>query len=196
MIKQRLIEKILLLLFCFSNLCFTRCGKDKTSKAVLPAISQEGKNTIGFTINDEVWVPYAKCGGFSNPCGEMHVEYGPPAVPSGVLGFGFTRKNGDRRSDLTISSGISETITSIGDKVDSINVEYSDNVLSTDGYFVGPQPGSQFVITKNDPQNQIISGEFELVLRERKNVGTVTNNIITLKSGRFDFKFNVCKCTQ
>lgn len=51
-------------------------------------------------------------------------------------------------------------------------------------------------ITKIDFQNQIISGQFEFILRERKNDGTVTDNLITLKDGRFDFKFNACKCSN
>lgn len=37
------------------------CKEDPTKNAVLPPATQEGKNTIGFTINGEVWVPYAKC---------------------------------------------------------------------------------------------------------------------------------------
>lgn len=189
-------KKLILLISCFSLLCFAKCRKDKMPNAVLPPVTQVGKNTIGFAINDAVWVPYYKCGFGRNPCGEAHVEYGPPSTPQGTLDFGFTREEGSKRSDLSISSALIGTITTEGDKTDSIAVEYSDNSLSADGYFVGPLSGSKFTITKIDPQNQIISGQFELVLKERKNNGIVTNNSIILKNGRFDFKFNVCKCSN
>ena len=42
--------------------------------ATLPPITQEGKNTFGCKVDGEVWVPYYKCGGTGNPCGELIVD--------------------------------------------------------------------------------------------------------------------------
>ena len=61
------------LIICFS---LTGCKKDPTKNAKLPPITQEGKNTIGFTIDGEVWVPYYKCSLMGDPCGEIHASYG------------------------------------------------------------------------------------------------------------------------
>lgn len=182
-----------LLLF---TLCFAKCRKDKLPTSGLPSATQEGRNTIGFTINREVWVPYAKCGFGQNPCGEIHADYSIPSTSLNSIDYMFRRSVGLKSSSLYISSVMTGTITSVGEKTDSIGVEYRDDNLSNDGYFVGPIPGSKFTITKIDFSNQIISGAFELILKERKNTGTVTNNLITLKDGRFDLKFNACKCSN
>lgn len=56
-----------LLLILFTILTTGSCKKDPIKNAVLPPATQEGKNTVGFTINSEVWVPYYKCQSFSNP---------------------------------------------------------------------------------------------------------------------------------
>ena len=141
-------------------------------------------------------MPYAKCGFMRDPCREISARYGAPggAATNGI-DFGFTRMRKDKMSYLLISSG-SAKITTVGEKIDSIGISYSDNDLSNDGYFIGPLPGSKFIITNIDFQNEIISGQFELILIERKNDGTVTNKSIVLKDGRFDFRFNACKCTK
>ncbi|MFZ6025179.1 MAG: hypothetical protein ACOYVG_12085 [Bacteroidota bacterium] len=196
-INKQFMKKFLLVLSCFSLLCFAKCRKDKIPAAILPPATTEGKNTVGFTIDREVWVPYAKCAAFSNPCREIHVEYGPPSAPYGALNFAFTRIQNGKRSDLTISTGtFGVTISTIGDKTDSIGISYNDNELSVDGYFIGPLSGSKFIITNIDFQNQVIAGVFDLILQERKNNGTITNKIIILKDGRFDFQFNACKCSN
>lgn len=180
-------------LFTFS-LFFSGCKKDPTKNAKLPPITQEGKNTIGFTIDGEVWVPYYECRFMGDPCGEIHASYGEAggAAPNGI-GFGFNRVRNDKFSGMSISSTGNGTITSSGIKTDSISVEFQGETL--EGHipvFRGPLSGSKFVITKFDPQNQIISGEFEFVLKEYNGTG----KIITVKDGRFDFRFNACKCSN
>ena len=171
----------------------TACKKDKPPPAVLPPITQEGKNTVGFTIDGDVWVPYAKCGFGSDPCGEISARYGSPlAAPNGI-GFQFARYRGDKSSSLTISSGIfGNTITTVGDKIDSISIDFQrENWNGNSGAYSGLRPGSSFIITKIDHQNQIISGNFKFVLRENN-----TTNELVLDNGRFDFKFNACECSN
>jgi hypothetical protein len=176
---------------------FTGCKKnnDPTKNAVLPPATQEGKNTVGFTIDGEVWVPYSKCESFSNPCNEILARYGASggAAPNGI-DFGFTRTRGSKSSHLTISSSGIGTITTVGNKIDSIGITYrpEDWASGNSGFFTGPLPGSKFIITKIDYQSKIISGEFEFVLLEQNGSGRT----ITLKDGRFDFTFNACKCSN
>ena len=176
-----------------ASLIFISCKKDPTKNAKLPPITQEGKNTVGFTIDGEVWVPYYKCGFMRDPCGEINASYGEAggAAPNGI-DFGFTRMRKDKMSYLLISTG-SIAITTVGEKTDSIYASFVDeDSYGNNKRYSGPLPGSKFVITKLDKQTQIISGEFEFILREENGSGRV----ITIKDGRFDFRFNACKCSQ
>ena len=171
-------------------------NSDPTKNAKLPAATQEGKNTIGFTINGEVWIPYYKCRSFGNPCAEFSARYGVSggAAPN-AIDFAFTRKRENKSSSLSISSSGLGTITTMGSKIDSIDVSFTaENWSGNTGAFGGPYLGgtNKFIVTKIDYQNQIISGEFELVLIEQNGTG----NTITLKDGRFDFQFNACKCSN
>ena len=179
-----------------TSLFFVSCKKDPTKNAKLPPITQEGKNTVGFTIDDEVWVPYAKCGFMRDPCGEISTTYGESggSAPN-AFDLQIARQRGNKLSVLTISSSGIGTITSIGNKIDSISIDFQDeNWTGNTGIYSGPFFGgnSKFVITKFDSQNQIISGEFIFDLIEQNGSG----HIITLKDGRFDFKFNFCKCSR
>ena len=185
-----------LFIFSLISFSFIGCKKDPTKNATLPAASQEGKNTIGFTINGEVWVPYEKCAAFSNPCREITARYGTSggAAPNGI-DFGFTRRrNGlNTTSYLLITSSGVGTITTIGNKIDSVYVNFTaENSIGNNDTYSGGLPGSNFIITKVDQQDQIISGKFEFILRENNGSGRT----ITLKDGRFDFKFNACHCSN
>ena len=185
--KPQIFPSIIFLLIF--SLFFTACKKDPTKNAKLPPITQQGKNTVGFTINDEVWVPYYKCRSFSNPCGEILARYGASggAAPNGI-DFGFNRERKDKFSGLSISSAGNGTITSIGDKVDSVGVEFQDeNWTGNTGIYRGPVGGdSKFIITKFDPQNQIISGEFVFDLIEQDGSG----HIITINPHCSKVSFN------
>jgi hypothetical protein len=183
-----------LFLIITSSCIAASCKKDPTANAVLPPATQEGKNTVAFTINGEVWVPYYKCRYFISPCHEISAKYGAlgGTAPNGI-DFGFTRERRGKFSSLSVSSTGLGTITTIGNKIDSIGISFSDeNSSGNDGQYGGPLPGSKFIITKIDHQNEIISGEFELIFIEQNRSGKT----LTLKDGRFDFKFNACKCSN
>jgi hypothetical protein len=192
--KIKLLSPILFLLF--SSLLFSNCKKDPTKNAKLPPATQEGKNTVGFTIDGEVWVPYHKCSYFGDPCGEISATYGESggAAPN-AFDLQLSRQRNNKLSVLTISSSGVGTITSIGNKIDSIHINYQDeNSSGNNGIYGGPigVDNNQFIITKFDYQNQIISGEFSFILIEQNGSG----NKLIIKDGRFDFTFNYCKCSQ
>ena len=168
------------------------CKKSKP-ETTLPPATQEGKNTVGFTINGEVWVPFYKCGFGQDPCGEISARYSTPFAAPDAISFQFERRRKDKSSSLTISSSMRGTVRSIGNKVDSISAVFlGENSAGNNDYYYGPLPGSKFIITKIDHQAQIISGEFELILIEQNGSGKE----ISIKDGRFDFKFNACKCSN
>jgi hypothetical protein len=189
-VKNIFLPCLLLVAFVFIN---AHCKKEHPPKGVLPPITQEGKNTIGFTVGGDVWLPYFKCSFSGNPCGEIEARYGSPLAQPNGIDFSFKRRIGNISSSLIISSSPSGTITSLGDKTDSIAVIYqSEGTDASSRYYYGPLPGSSFIITKIDLLNQIISGQFEFIVREQ-NGG---NSEVTLKDGRFDFTFNACKCSS
>jgi hypothetical protein len=182
--------------FLITFLLSTSCKKQKdpTKNAQLPPATQEGKNTVGFTIDGEVWVPYARCGFGQDPSGEISARYGATggAAPHGI-GFQFSRFRNNKSSSLTIFNWQGTTTTTIGEKIDSIGITFrNENSSGNNDRYTYPLPGSKFIITKLDKQNQIISGEFEFILTEQNGSGKT----IILKEGRFDFKFNACKCSN
>lgn len=192
---KHFLQQLIALIFFSSLLINTGCKKDNPPPAILPTITQEGKNTVGFTINGDVWVPYASCSGWgANPCGEISAYYGRPWAQQDQISFSFKRKIGDKLSSFRINSpGFGETITTIGNKIDSIRVSYTPEIPSSGGApdFGYPRPGSYFNVTFLDHQNQIISGNFKFILR-----GYGTGEELILDNGRFDFKFYACKCSR
>jgi hypothetical protein len=182
-----------LILILFSPLLVaSNCHKDKFAPAVLPGATQEGKNTIGFSIAGGVWQPYHKCTLSGDPCAEISARYDLPLGPKNSIDFGFSRVRNGKLSYLLISAPYA-TITSPGEKIDSVGVTFADeNRSGNDGAYSGIMPGSNFTITKLDLTNQIISGTFNFILSEDNRSGRT----VQLTDGRFDFKFNACLCSN
>ena len=190
-IKPLIMKKIFFFLSILGCFCFTTCKKDKPSKN-LPPITQEGKNTIGFKVNGEVWTPYYECRYFGNPCGEIHARYGPPYNVIDRFSVGATRQNSGKASFLTISS--LHPVTTTGNKYDSVTIYYtgensSDNSDKWSKQSAGGPPGV-FEITKIDLDKEIISGIFSFILYEDSGSGRT----LEITDGRFDFKMNACIC--
>jgi hypothetical protein len=177
-----------LILFAIAILALNSCKKDPTKNAVLPEATQEGNNTVGFILNDEVWVPYGDC---KTRCNKILARYGLPSTEEFGIDFQFGREKGGKVSALTISSTLIGNITSTGNKIDSIGVNFQgENSLGNTDRYSRMQSGSKFIITKIDTINRIISGEFEFILNEDSGSGKQ----IILKNGRFDLKMNACLC--
>jgi hypothetical protein len=179
-----------LILLTMAILAINSCKKDPTKNAVLPEATQEGKNTVGFILNDEVWVPYGKC---KTLCNKISARYGFPDAEEFGIDFQFKREKLGKTSGLTISSTLIGNITSLGDKIDSIGVNFQgENSNGNSDDYSRLQKGSSFNITKLDKVNRIISGEFEFILNE----DTGSGKQIILKNGRFDLKMNACLCDK
>lgn len=187
-------KTILLIFLSPVFLLNAKCKKDKINPpAVLPAITQEGKNTFGCKVNGEVWVPYYKCGGTGNPCGELIVDIArlsQNVLPTAIhIGAAIKYKD-NTISSLSINSPINTGVNNTGNKIDSVELEYvKPGVIQ---YFEGNGSGFQntFTITKLDTINKIIAGTFEATLYR-----SLTDSI-RITEGRFDLKFQVCKCSN
>lgn len=176
----------LLLIFLVS---ISACRKDHINNQILPAETQNGKNTIGFTLNGQVWLPYYTCSLGSDPCGKILARYGTGfGGRANHIGFSFTRRANGKFSFLQISPILAiSTITSTGNKIDSVSVGYFSDERKN---FANVLPGSNLNITKLDTLGKIISGTFHFFLSEYNNPG----NTIEIKDGRFDLVFNACLC--
>ena len=180
-------------IFCIANIILPALGivscKKSVPSNVLPPSTQEGKNTVGFKVNGKVWTPYSKCSFSQNPCGAIDLEYNLPNTPKYSFGFNLSRTS-DPNSSFRVGTFTSSTISTIGNKYDSVDVIYTDysngNIID---YTKSYNPKGNFTITKIDFNNQIISGTFECTLY------SATDSVV-ITEGRFDCKFYTCICNN
>lgn len=159
-------------------------AKKDGPSTTLPEATQEGKNTMGMKVNGEVWTPYSECGLGQNPCGAISLEFHTPYTNAYYLSFGGSRKSNGALSSLIFSSSINSTISTIGNKYDTLNVTYGAGLTD---YIKSSKSKGSFIITKLDFTKEIISGTFEYTLYRG-------NDSVVITDGRFDCKFRTCFC--
>ena len=169
-----------------------KCSKDKTNPpTTLPPITQEGKNTFGCKVNGGIWVPYYKCGGSGNPCGELFVDVYPAIIQQKIpieINMSFTKKNQDNSSTgFQINTKQNFKLFTTGNKIDSLNIEFSTSSFK---FYRNSNNNGSFQLTKLDTLNNIISGLFETTLY------VSATDSVKITEGRFDLKFQVCKCSN
>jgi hypothetical protein len=184
--KKSLLIAVFFLLLFFITGC--SCKKQITDSNGLPSITQEGKNTVGFKVNGKVWTPYSPCGFSQDPCGAIQLGYNLSTAPMYYFALGVSR-NSNPRSSFGIVSITPYTISTIGNKYDSVNVTYTDYSNGLDIYIQSYNHKGNFIITKIDFTNQIISGTFECTLY------SATDSVV-ITDGRFDCKFYTCICNN
>ncbi len=153
----------------------TGCDRNKdstTKKDVLPPITQEGKNTFGCKVNDEVWVPK----------GSISV----PALTSNYQNNSFSiAVNRSADNEYLYYNGYftSAGQYSLYDPLQTIFYSKEINGIlhqySTDSDHTGVM-----TITKLDTSEGIISGTFYFDA-----IDTVTNEVVHVTDGRFDVKY-------
>jgi hypothetical protein len=166
------------------------CHKEKLPD-VLPPATLEGKNTIGFKINGQVWIPGGtKRAPFGSQCPGMRVEYGDIRNGGkGSLNISVARvKNG--KSGILGIGAMQNSIMDTGQYLHKMFIQYSDGGAYISGSFSGPiySEGGYFHINKLDTIKKIISGQFAFSLKSNN-----TGELVHITEGRFDFHYNVCK---
>ncbi|WP_017257290.1 DUF6252 family protein [Pedobacter arcticus] len=175
--KQKLNRQTLfLLLLALSFTLFTgmKCKKENNSvNNQLPPITQEGKNTFGFLLNGEVWLPKAPI-----LKSKLDLSY-DPTYNGGALGISAKRILSENNQMYLSIGGIN--INKPGTynfEPPFKNVSYSDDVCY---YTDGAKISGSITITKLDLKgNGIISGTFNFKLEKE---GCPT---INATEGRFD----------
>jgi hypothetical protein len=182
----KLLRCMLLLTFIVA---FTTCKKDGPS-TILPEATQEGKNTMGMKVNGEVWTPYYPCGAFLNPCGAMEFSYNKTNNLLYNINLGSSRNINGGKTTFGFYTVPNASISSSGNKYDSIYVTYTDYMVASGGwvdYSKSYNPKGKFIITKLDFAKEIISGTFEMTLYNN-------GDSVVITDGRFDCKFYTCVC--
>jgi hypothetical protein len=184
-------RNLLILLLCTLPL-LSACKKEAPS-TTLPEATQEGKNTAGFLLDGQVWVPFARCGFSEDPCREISGNYGLPYADEDHIDFRISRIHEDKHSSLIFTGHL--PMSAPGDYSNDVNVIFlSEETKGSEGRytFSGSSSSAQgsFILTKVDHENQIISGTFSFTLRESNGSG----KSIEITDGRFDFKMNACIC--
>ncbi len=171
-----------------------QCRKNKnTSPVELPPVTQDGKNTFGFKLNGEIWIPYSECSFSGNPCGELFTDV-YRTQPSEMLPFSFSLAFAKDEKDNTSTAFSIQTkasgIYTIGNKIDSLTILFTKPVGQLYYNYNYHGKMEKVEITKVDVANGIISGVFELTLYQS------INDSVKITEGRFDLRFPLCKCSK
>ncbi|HSC55073.1 MAG TPA: hypothetical protein VLC98_15685 [Phnomibacter sp.] len=174
----------LCILFCFS---YAQCLKDKLyddglDDSGLPHITQEGKNTLGFMLNREPWVPKG-----NNGSGKLSVDV-DFGFKNGIFNLAGSRQVNGVLEQFTI--GISDSLNFIKPVYtfnvfpnSSLGVSYTNDTCDYFNKDFSTTATGILTITKLDKANGIISGIFSA------NLSKPGCAPVSITDGRFDMKY-------
>jgi hypothetical protein len=158
-------------------LCFTQCKKNVPAPG-LPPITEQGKNSFGFKLNGNTWVPYYHCGFFSGPTSALNLYTYRDSVGNYVWPVGF---------DLSAQRAAVDS-TSYFEMKTRFSVFPHPSYISHTGNIYD---SGTVMITKLDTANKIISGTFSFNLYTY--IGQILDSVV-ITEGRFDLKFDAFIC--
>ena len=176
--------KNLLLVCIIAIFCFAKCKKENTDSIGLPTATQEGKNTFGFLLNGQVWIPQG-----NNGTANLSLYY-DATFQGGVFNISAYRNlsnsNGNRQSIVMYGDSIQSTGKILLPNKNRFGLTFWDEAARcTYDTFDSTTRiiGGFFEIKKLDKINKIFSCEFEI-----KFIKQVCTEI-QISQGRFDMKF-------
>ncbi|MDT0689158.1 hypothetical protein RM549_05140 [Salegentibacter sp. F188] len=178
---MKMLKKQILVILFFVPLIFSCSEDDDNVIDELPAKTQTGEQTLGFSIDGENFISSGT--GNSGPRG-FYQEVSNKNFLHIVSEF---EKNNEWTSISIYGADISaleETDYKIGERVDTkiwggITINFGD----TDAYFTTDEITGTLIITKFDKENHILSGEFEF------DAVNEDGSQIKVKNGRFDLNY-------
>jgi hypothetical protein len=194
-------KSLLFLLIIFQFSCTTN---DDGTNSSLPAITSEGKNTLGCKINGETFLPINKggfSGGYRTVLSAKYAHYeneyyglGPGYHLSIHAYNSLTNKSVSIRlikSDSPLIPGETYPITLKSDGTVSAEYNFSTNTQSAENPNIYIHESYNHITTNEyngeitfhhiDEENQIISGEFYFDC-----IDTNVNKMVKITEGRFD----------
>ena len=179
--RLKLVSGITALYFLF---CFAQCKKSCPDSNGLPAATQVGKNTLGFLLNNQPWMPQG-----NNGTGNLDLYY-DATFQGGVFNLSAYRNvsttNGNRQSLVMYGDSIQTAQRIILPNKNRFGLTFwneakrctYDTFDSTTQILSG-----YFDLKKLDKVNGIFSGEFEIKFRK------TGCDDVQITQGRFDLKF-------
>lgn len=183
----------LLPLFLVPLLLASSCKKDDTDPNGLPAATQEGKNTGGFLVNGEPWLPKASAVG-NNPY-TVSAAYGPLMYRAHRLEmsmFRYQDVNNNQSLTLYLAYVRQPGTYQLNQDINTVVISkpfpshamYSVSSLGRTEFYTGSTAHGQVIITRLDTIARVVSGTFEAKLKEDGGPDS-----LSITQGRFDIKF-------
>jgi len=162
--------------------CFAECKKNKPDSNGLPAATQEGKNTLGFLLNGQLWKPQ----GFRGT-GNLSIDFDPNFNQGGfnIVAYNFVPAISeqfiigikDSLNSITAPANFSLTNSSL------LGIAYANRNSSFISNEASTTVSGNLILTNLDRTNRIICGTFTATLNK---TGCAE---IKITDGRFDMKF-------
>jgi hypothetical protein len=180
-------------------LCFAQCRKNVPAPG-LPPITEQGRNSFGFKLNGNTWVPYYDCGWFSGPSSALIFITYRDSLGNYAWPIGFElraqRVSANSTSYFEMKTRFSvfpypSYISHTGNIFDSLEISYQkESCCDTYRSIPNYSPGT-VLVTKLDTANKIISGTFSFNLYTYIDQ---TLDSVVITDGRFDLKFDASIC--
>lgn len=156
------------------------CEKSRADFEALPAATQQGKNAMGFLLNEKPWVPN---GGNGNLMVDMDMD-----EKSGVFTMIGSKNDGSSGEQLTIDISDSMNIIYIPHTFkifpySILNISYTKSPCEYSSKDAGTVSQGALTVLKLDKTNRIVSGTFNATLNKQ---GCPE---VRITEGRFDMKY-------
>ncbi len=161
------------------------CEKEKTPLPTeLPPITEEGKNTFGCVIENEVYVPEIRRTSWSIPGSQFDaIEFTFPVYPDYNFRVSTIRlvDKDDALMDAQVEFMIDSSVNNIGRyNFSHVTVKYENEY-----YYSDTSNKGELIVSKYDSVNKIIAGTFIFSAIDKNNTNS---KIININEGRFDLK--------
>lgn len=183
-----------LLVPLFLLLGLTTCKKDNTDPNGLPPATQEGKNTGGFLLNGQPWLPKIDpLNAGRSPVGAIYGPYTQRIVRLSLNFYRYENDNNSQGLSINIEKIKQGGIFQLDQNIDPFVISgprppYAVYTIFDPGtdrsFYTGPQGRGQVIITRLDTLARVVSGTFEAKVREDGG-----RDSLTITQGRFDFRF-------
>ena len=181
-------NKLLLLILFFA---IHSCKKEGTPNVALPAITQNGQNTLGFNLDNKVWSNYGKrCTGLGG-CKENKVSAYLYKELNGdfnlEISAGYNTKTIDQVFYISTKNIISTGTFNIDSSLNQHIAFFANQSAPFLQQYKNRQPNKCFLtFTTFDTTNKIIAGVFNATLYNSINL----NDSVKIENGRFDAKLD------
>ena len=187
--------KRMYLLGLMLGLTLAACKKDDTDPNGLPPATQEGKNTAGFLLNGQPWLPVKNPSLPANsPVGatwasrnymggralQIYISHHPNSNDYTLLSFIF--HNVRHAGTFALNQDIDPVVISGPRPPYAVYSMYEPGPARK--FYTGAAARGQIIITRFDTLARVVAGTFEAKLKEDGGPDS-----LTITQGRFDLKF-------